>query len=133
MDAHLQPRYPVSKDCKMWHIFSSTDGSRGWKDWKVVSTQPASNKVAAATAESAHARAKRVVLSFGEARMTASIEVGSIGALNMDNEAYQGFYLFTWTYPPHALQEDALLKEYAPPVKLITCAIVCYATYCNYF
>mmetsp|Transcript_39227 Transcript_39227/g.95297 ORF Transcript_39227/g.95297 Transcript_39227/m.95297 type:complete len:477 (-) Transcript_39227:173-1603(-) len=131
VEAKQQPRYAIPRDCEMWPIFKSEDGTWGWNDWKIVDIVTGSNKNRRENTEAAQGRAKRAVLVTIADRMVNAIKVGDSGAINVDDTEYEGFYLCTWTSLPYTLQEDKLLQEYDPPMQIKAGEHVCDASYWN--
>ena len=66
-----------------------------------------------------------------EARMNNRILIGTFGAMRMDDEATQGYYLVKWITEPYTVQEDITMKRVEPQQTTFSGEIICNALFWN--
>ena len=119
--ASNQPRYKAGNQlCKWWPIFS------GLNDWSIVTTNPTKR-----CDESEVEELQEMLLDNLATIMAETVVDAGIGAFLTDDPEVDGYYLVKWTTTPYTLQEDVILKEYTPHIKISTGELVCNAQYFN--
>jgi hypothetical protein len=123
-----QPRYAKgNRECALWPIF------QGLNDWHLVQLIRVPSKIAAleTLAQEELFEAQVTILNGIAEEMAEGIEVGKIGAFSTEDEETSGYYLVEWKSEAYTLQEDTVLTEFDPPLKLEAGELVADATYLN--
>jgi hypothetical protein len=116
-----QPRYRAGNQlCKWWPIFS------GLNDWSIVTTNPTK-----LCDESEVEELHEMLLDNVATIMAETVVEDGIGAFLTDDPEVDGYYMVKWTTTPYTLQEDVILKEYTPHIKIDAGELVCNAQYFN--
>ena len=114
-----QPRYASSSSrCKFWPLF------HGLNDWKVV-------RLLRTSEDDDKDDEKAMALEGIATRMAEEVVPGRYGAFLMDDEDAGGFYIVKWTTTAYTLQEDIMVQEYDPPIKLQSRELVACGEYLN--
>jgi hypothetical protein len=111
----------------LWPIF------QGLNDWHLVQLIRVPSKIAAleTLAQEELFEAQVTILNGIAEEMAEGIEVGKIGAFSTEDEETSGYYLVEWKSEAYTLQEDTVLTEFDPPLKLEAGELVADATYLN--
>ena len=64
-----------------------------------------------------------------EARMNERILIGTFGAMRMDDETTQGYYLVKWIAEPYTVQDDIIMKGVVPKQTAFDGEIICDALF----
>jgi hypothetical protein len=116
--AKEQERYEQNRNCQWWSIFE------GENDWNIIKCVPGKEANPEQIEET-----QDVVLEGLATMMAETVEVGGNGAFLADDDRYDGYYIVRWTSSPYTLQEDLLLEEFVPPIRIEAGELVCDAVY----
>jgi hypothetical protein len=96
-------------------------------DWTLVKKNPAK-----LCDESEVEELQEMLLDNLATIMAETVVEDGIGAFLTDDPEVDGYYLVKWATTPYTLQEDVILKEYTPHIKIATGELVCNARYFNH-
>ena len=113
-------RYNVNKSCMYWNIFECLNG---WNIIKLVAT----SKINAEKDD----KEFRTILRDVETRMSEKRLKTIYGAIRIDDESIDGYYVVQWTSELYILQEYNEMKGYTPLVTVYSGEIVCDAVFLN--
>jgi hypothetical protein len=63
--------------------------------------------------------------------MAETIVEDGFGAFLTNDPDVEGYYMVKWAGTPYTLQEDVILAEYTPNIKILVGELVCDACYFN--
>ena len=97
----------------------------GYNNWRVV------DLVTTNVTPEEKEKVYEIILHGIKTRMNERILIGTFGAMRINDEAAQGYYLVKWITEPHTVQDDTVMMGVKPQQYDFSGEIICDALFWN--